>query len=198
MNPTNAQNERDKLKDQVKFQRGVIYGVIGLSFGLVGVLGWMVVNQTVTIVPPEIRKQYEIGANYANRDYLSEMADYVLGQILTVSPDSVEHNNKVILRMTDPDGYGKLKSELEGAALRLKRDRVTTVWVPRKEAVLERDKIVRVSGQLKTYIADTLTSQRDKEYQVEFTITSSGRLYVLKVQEVVKPDPSAKPAGQQR
>ena len=48
----------------------------------------------------------------------------------------------------------------------------------------------------KTFIADKLTSEREKDYLVEFTITTSGRLYVSKIEEIVKRDPSAnKPAG---
>ena len=49
---------------------------------------------------------------------------------------------------------------------------------------------------MKTYIADTPTGERDKEFLVEFNITSSGRLYVLNVKEVVKAEP-ARPAAQQ-
>lgn len=195
MNPANAKNERDGLKLQLAFQRNVIYGLISLS-AVIGVgWGWTVVNSTVAIVPPEVKRPYELGANYASRDYLADMANYVLQMRGTVSPDSVDYQNKVILKMTDPDGYGKLKSELEGAALRIRKDRIATVWTPRKESVSERDKTVRVSGSLKTYIADVLTSTRDQEYLVEFNVTSSGRLYVLKVAEVVKPDP-ARTAGQ--
>lgn len=189
MNPNNAKNERDALKGQMTFQQNVIYSLVGLSFALAAGWGWTVMNSTVAIVPPEVKRPYEIGSNFGNKDYLGDMANYVLSTVLTVSPDSVDFNNKVILKMTDPDGYGKLKSDLEAAALRLRRDRVSTVWVARKEEISERDKRVKIAGRLKTYIADVLTSDREKEYIVEFSITSSGRLYVLKVQEVVKPDP---------
>jgi conjugal transfer pilus assembly protein TraE len=89
-----------------------------------------------------------------------------------------------------------LKTALDAAAMRLKQERVTTIWVPRKEEVSEQDKRVKVSGKLKTFIADKLTSEREKDYLVEFTITTSGRLYVSKIEEIVKRDPSAnKPAG---
>jgi conjugal transfer pilus assembly protein TraE len=189
MNPNNAKNERDALKGQMTFQRNVIYSLVGLSFALTAGWGWTVMNSTVAIVPPEVKRPYEIGSNFGNKEYLADMANYVLSTVLTVSPDSVDFNNKVILKMTDPDGYGKLKSDLEAAALRLRRDRVSTVWVARKEEISEREKRVKIAGRLKTYIADVLTSDREKEYIVEFSITSSGRLYVLKVQEVVKPDP---------
>jgi conjugal transfer pilus assembly protein TraE len=197
MNPHSAKNEHERLKGQTTFQRNVIDGLLGLCFAMACGWGWTVMNSTVAIVPPEIRRPYEIGAGHGNKEYLADMANYVLDQVLTVSPDSIDHNNTVILKMAHPDGYGKLKAELEGAALRIKRDRISTVWTPRKESVFERDNVVRVSGFQKTYIADVLASTRDREYLVEFTITSSGRLYVLRIEEVVKPDAN-RPATDRR
>ena len=98
--------------------------------------------------------------------------------------------------MTDAAGYGQLRADLEAAAVRLKRERVTTVWIPQREEISEADHKVKVKGRMKTYIADTPTGERDKEFLVEFNITSSGRLYVLNVKEVVKAEP-ARPAAQQ-
>lgn len=197
MNPSIAKNELEAAKAASGFQRNVIYSLIVLLCILAFGWLWTVMNSSVIVVPPEVKRPYEIGANHANKDYLGDMAGYVLQQVLTVSADSVDYNNKIILKMTDPDGYGQLKTELESAAIKLKRDRVSTVWVPQKETAFEREMVVRVQGRLKTYIADALTSTRDKEYLVQFTNTNSGRLYVLKVQEVLKADPAARRSGEQ-
>ena len=141
-------------------------------------------------------RDWQVTAYGNATEHLDYMAGYVLGTVLTVTPETVDYNNKVILKMADPDGYAGLKTALDAAALRLKQERVTTIWVPRKEEVSEQDKRVKVSGKLKTFIADKLTSEREKDYLVEFTITTSGRLYVSKIEEIVKRDPSAnKPAG---
>ena len=191
MAPNNATNERDALKLQVRFHRAMNAGLMGiLSLGVL-LLGFVIVRDTTKIVPPEVKRPYEMGANYANKDYLLDMAGYVLGTVLTVTPETVDYNNKVILKMADPDGYANLKTALDAAALRLRKERVTTIWVPHKEEVSERDKRVKVSGKLKTYIADKLTSEREKDFSVEFTITTSGRLYVSKIEEIVKRDPVA-------
>lgn len=190
MAPEQATNERDRLQSQVRFLRAANAGQLTVLLLLVLLLGFVVVRDTTKIVPTEIRRPYEIGANYANKDYLLDMAGYVLGTVLTVTPESVDYNNRVILRMADPDGYAGLKTALDAAALRLKQERVTTIWVPRKEEVSERDKRVKVSGKLKTYIADKLTSERDKDYLVEFSVTTSGRLYVSKIEEFLGRDPA--------
>lgn len=196
MSPDNAINERDSLKGQVRFLRTVVIGLIGLNAALLGLEAYTVMTAKEIVVPPEVRRPYEIGSNYANTDYLLDMAAYVLEKVLTVTPETVDYNNRVILKMAHPDGYAALKTMLDAAALRVKQERVSTVWIPRNEKVNERAMTVEVSGQRKTFIADKLTSQLDKVYLVQFSVTSSGRLYVSKVEEVVKRDSAAKPAAQ--
>lgn len=196
MNPTNGANQLKILSAQVTTLKMIIYGLIALTIAMVG--GWTmtVMTQVTTIIPPQVSRPYQIGPSTANTEYMTDMSNFVLSQILTVTPDSVDFNNKTILKMTDPEGYPKLKADLEAAALRMKREKVTTIWIPQKEEISEHDKRVKVKGRLKTYIADVLTSERDKEFAVEFNITSSGRFYVLNVKEVVKPDPVRTPGYQ--
>ncbi len=188
MSPHIAQNERDTLKAQVRFHRMMNMGLLAVLFIQLLLLGFVVMRNTTRIVPPEIKRPYEIGANHANKDYLLDMANYVLDKVLTVTPEAVEYNNGVILKMTHPDGHPTLQTALDTAAQHIKRDHITTIWMPHKEEVSASTMQVRVSGKLKTFIADKLTSERDKEYLVQFIVTLSGRLYVLKIEEVIKRD----------
>lgn len=197
MSPENSLNERLILKSQVKFLRVISIGLIAVIFALIAIEGFMFMRETTVIVPAEVRRPYELGADFASTDYLTDMANYVLDKVLTVTPESVDYNDRVILKMTHPDGYPSLKSSLDAAALRLKKERITTVWIPRNEKVSANTKTVEVTGQLKTYIADSLTSIRDKSYLVQFTVTLSGRLYVSSIEEIIKRDPATgKPAVQ--
>jgi len=199
MDPKIALNERTLLKAQNAFQRTLIAGLVLLNILWAGVMAWLIAHQETVVVPPEVRRPYEIGASYVNKDYLSDMANYVLSMIGTVTPDSVDYNNTVILKMTHPDGYSQIKTELDGAAVRIKSDRITTVWTPRTEQIDEATQTVVIGGTLKTFIADKLTSTHERRYLVQFTVTISGRLYVSKMQEIVD-DGGANPAsgGSQR
>ena len=185
MSPENATNERTELKGQVRFLRAQLVTLAIVLAGSLTLLGYVVVRDRIRIVPPEVRQPYEIGANYASKEYLLDNADYVLSTIFTVTPETVEHNNATILKMAHPDGYGPLKASLDAAARRMRKERVTTIWVPRSEDVEVDAKRVTVHGTLKTYIADRMTSERKKDYVVQFTVTTSGRLYVSTIQEVV-------------
>jgi conjugal transfer pilus assembly protein TraE len=196
MSPENATNERDGLRGQILYLRSIAIGLTVADLVLLILLSYVLVRERTFIVPPEVRRPYELGSNFANKEYLLDQADYVLSKVLTTSPELVDHHNKTILNMAHPDGYGTLKTALDAAALRIRKDRITTIWVPKKEEVSEKALRVKVTGLLKTYITDKLTSEREKEYLVEFTITTSGRLYVSKIEEVVKRDTfNLKPIG---
>lgn len=186
MSPENAAINAAALQSQLGFYRVLSFLLTLVLMAGVGVLGFVLLKDTVKIVPTEIRKPYEIGANYANRDYLADMASYVLGSVLSVTPESVDHNNRVILKMTHPDGYPTLKTALDASAARLKKERITTLWNARNETIDERNLTVRASGTVKTFIADKLVSDTPRDYSVKFLITTSGRLYVTKIEEIVK------------
>ncbi len=181
-----AQNERDVLKAQVRFHRLMNGGLLVILFVYLLLLGLVLLRETTRIVPPEIKRPYEIGANYANKGYLLDMGNYVLDKVLTVTPETVDYNNGVILKMAYPDGHAHLHHALNAAAQQIKRECITTIWVPLKESVDTASKQVRISGKLKTFITNKLTSERDKEYLVQFTLSVSGRLYVLNIEEILK------------
>lgn len=196
MSPNKANNDRNLLAAQVVFLRITVLSLASVIFAGIALVGFLVFRDNTKVVPPEVRRPYEMGANYANKEYLADMATYVLDKVLTTSPEQVDFNNKVILRMTHPDGAGPLKASLDASALRMKKEKIATVWVPRTEEIFEREKRVKVTGKLKTYIADKLTSEREKSYFVEFTITTSGRLYVTKIEEFIKASAASHSAGQ--
>ena len=182
MLPTTAANEREALKASVRFHR-MVNLILSLTV-LLGtlLLGYAVFHQRTVVVPPEVRRPYEVGAQYATPEYLMDMANYVLHMILTVTPESVDYQSQVILKMTAPDGYAVLKTQLEAAALRLKQEHISTIWIPQRETV--HGLAVEVTGRFKTFMADTLTSTRDKTYRVTFDRLISGRIHVCKVEEI--------------
>lgn len=195
MSPENAIRNASILQSQIGFYRVVSFLLSLVLLGGVGILAYVLARETVRIVPPEIHRPYQIGAGYANKDYLADMASYVLGSVLTVTPETVDHNNKVILKMAHPDGYPALKTSLDSAAARLKKERITTLWGPRNESIDEHALTVHASGSLKTFIADKLVSESPRDYLVKFLITTSGRLYVTKIEEIVKPESAGGPAS---
>lgn len=188
MSPEHGKNERDSLRAQLRFHRVLNVGLVATVSLLTILAGYSLTRDRTLIVPPEIKRPYQLGSGVASDDYLHDMAEYVLGMVLTVTPETVGHNNSVILKMSEPSGYPTLKTVLDAAALRLRKERVTTIWVPQEAKVSNREKRVTVKGRLKTYIADKLTSERPKEFTVEFSVTTSNRLWLRGIEEVVGRD----------
>lgn len=188
MRPDVDDSERQKLRRGIAFHRALNLvlggGIIVVSASTFAV----VMNERTFLTSPESGRTYEIGRGFANKEYLLDQAHYVLGTILTVTPETVEYNNGIILKMVHPDGYPALRTTLDAAALRVRQERITTVWIPRKEVVNTPGLSVKLSGTLKTWVADKPTSTRDKDYMVQFMINNSGRLYVKNVQELVPHD----------
>ncbi|KWN65939.1 type IV conjugative transfer system protein TraE [Burkholderia stagnalis] len=185
MRPDIAKNERDKLSETIRFHRKVISGQAVANVLLTLLVGWTVLHDTTRIVPPEVKRPYQIGAGQADKDYLSDMSGYVLGLILTSTPETVDYNNSILLKMAEPEQYPVFKTQLDAAAIRIKREKITTIWSPQSAQIFVDAKRVIWKGTLKTYIADQPISTLPHTYVVELPISFSGRTYVRKAEEVL-------------
>lgn len=154
-------------------------------------LGYVVVRERVIVVPPVVTDAYEVGASFGNREYLTDITRMVLDKLATTTPETVDANNAFVLKVVDPSAYPQLKTELELAAARVKRERITTIWIPLTYSVDVAAHQVRVDGRIKTWISNAYTSERARSYVVSYHISTFGRLYVENVEEVID-DPDAR------
>ncbi|MCA7981288.1 type IV conjugative transfer system protein TraE [Burkholderia cepacia] len=184
MKPENAENERVYLRGQVKFLKlCLVFSDSAVVLLLIFVM-FLVLRDPTRIVPPEIRHAYVIGAGTANGDYLSDMSDYVVNLQATTTPETVDHNNAVILKMTDPGSYPAIKTMLDAAAIRIKRERITTIFVMRTKSIDRPNNRVTTTGTYKTYIGDKLVGEEDRILLVAFNITLTGQTYVQQLAQV--------------
>ena len=184
MNPDLAKNERDALRGLVKFLKLCLVIALGAIVLLLIIVMFMVLRDPTRLVPPEIRHAYVIGSGTANGDYLSDMSDYVLSLQATTTPEMVDHNNGVILKMTDPASYPAIKTMLDAAAIRIKRERITTIFVMRTKSIDRPNNRVTTTGTFKTYIGDKLVGEEDRSLLVVFNITLTGQTYVQQLAQV--------------
>ncbi|CAR57755.1 TraE/TraK family type IV conjugative transfer system protein [Burkholderia cenocepacia] len=184
MTPDRAANERADLRSRVKFLKLCLVFTLGtIVLGLILVM-FLVLRDPTRIVPPEIQHAYVIGSGTANGDYLSDMSDYVLSLQATTTPETVDHNNAVILKMTDPAAYPVIKTMLDAAAIRIKRERITTIFVMRTKSIDRPNNRVITTGTFKTYIGDKLVGEEDRSLLVAFNITLTGQTYVQQLAQV--------------
>jgi len=152
-------------------------------------------SERIVVVPPSVSKTFWVESDRVSGAYLEQMAYFLMQLTLNVTPQSVEHQSKLLLQYASPSAYGDLQVALRAAGERLKRDGAATVFSPRDLTVDESAMKVAVRGQLTTFISDRRVSDVSKAYIVEFEY-AGGRLYLKSFRETPTNDPlETKPAA---
>jgi conjugal transfer pilus assembly protein TraE len=188
------------------------------SFLVVLLVGSMLVNlilalfavrlsghERIVIVPPSIHKTFWVESDRVSSEYLEQMGYFLMQLTLNVTPQSVDHQAKLLLQYAAPASFGELRTALLAAAERLKRDGASTVFSAQDLVVDERALKVGVRGQLTTFISDRRVSEVSKAYAIELQY-AGGRMFLKAFRETnlndplelqSKPVPAAAAAGAQ-
>lgn len=160
-------------------------------------------HQRVVVVPPTINKTFWVESDRVSAEYLEQMAYFLMQLTLNVTPQSVDHQSRVLLQYAAPASFGELRTALVAAAERLKRDGASTVFSAQDLAVDERALRVGVRGLLTTFISDRRVSEVSKGYAIELQY-SGGRVFLKAFRETnpndpleTQPRPAAAAAGTQ-
>ena len=160
-------------------------------------------HERIVVVPPSIHKTFWVDADRVSSEYLEQMGYFLMQLTLNVTPQSVDHQAKVLLQYAAPASFGELRAALLATAARLKRDGASTVFSPQDLTVDERALRVGVRGQLTTFISDRRVSEVSKGYAIELQY-SGGRVFLKAFRETnpndpleTKPRPSPTAAGAQ-
>lgn len=145
-------------------------------------------HQRVVVMPPSIHKTFWVEEERVSAEYLEQMGYFLMQLTLNVTPQSVDHQSKVLLRYAAPAAYGELRATLLSAAERLKRDGAATVFSARDLTVDERALRVGIRGQLTTFISDRRVSETPKGYAIEFQYTA-GQIFLKAFRETSPNDP---------
>lgn len=158
-------------------------------------------HQRVIVVPPSVHKTFWVEEERVSAEYLEQMAYFLMQLTLNVTPQSIEHQSRVLLQYAAPAAHGELRAALLSSAERLKRDGAATVFSTRDLTVDERSLRVGIRGQLTTFISDRRVSEVPKGYAIEFQYTA-GRIFLKAFRETspndplqTKPDPASLAAG---
>jgi conjugal transfer pilus assembly protein TraE len=145
-------------------------------------------RERVVLVPPTINKSFWVESERVSAEYLEQMAYFLLQLTLNVTPQSVEHQSRVLLQYAAPASYGDLRAVLTTAADRIKRDGASTVFSAQELSVDERTQRVGVRGLLTTFISDRRVSEVAKGYAIELQY-AGGRTFLKTFRETNPNDP---------
>ena len=132
----------------------------------------------IHVTPPDIRKSYDIGPSTASRDYLEQMAAFLIVNALTVNPDSAPYAARSFLRFLTPEARGRLETAILGDAEWIKKTSVAQAFYPRFIDFFGPHKI-RITGTLIQWTAGRLISERDVAVDLAVQVSN----YTLQIKD---------------
>jgi conjugal transfer pilus assembly protein TraE len=145
-------------------------------------------RERVVVVPPAIHKTFWVEAERVSPEYLEQMGYFLAQLTLNVTPQSVEHQSRLLLQYAAPASWGELRTAMAANAERIKRDGASTVFSPQDLQVDERTQRVGLRGLLTTFISDRRVSEVSKGYAIELQY-AGGRIFLKTFRETTPNDP---------
>ncbi|WP_126448129.1 type IV conjugative transfer system protein TraE [Sulfuricystis multivorans] len=152
------------------------------------------------LVPPEINKTFWVDGKHIGPEWLEQMGSWVISQYATVSPQSIDYQNSVLLKLVHPSVNGELAVRFKMGANRLKQENMSKIFMPREVRISEKDQAVALIGTQSTFIADKrVPGDEVKAYLVVFDYDGS-RTFIKELRETspVRPfdPPNAPPTAE--
>lgn len=138
-----------------------------------------------TLTPPEIRRSMTVSNIAFSKEYLEEMAPYVAYLLLNATPQTIDYQNSLLLKITDPQYKDALEKELELNALWIKKNNVSTSFSAIEAAADTSDNTVSIKGKFEVKRNNTVAEQKDRELLITFD-NDHGTLQLLSIKEVQK------------
>jgi conjugal transfer pilus assembly protein TraE len=145
-------------------------------------------QERIVVIPPTVHKTFWVAQDRVSAEYLEQMGYFLMQLILNVTPQSVDHQSRLLLQYASPSAFGELRTQLSTSAERLKRDSAATVFSAQDLSVDEQHLRVGIRGQLSTFVSDRRVSDVVKGYALEFQY-SGGRITLKSFRETHPNDP---------
>ena len=82
-------SDSDNTKQEIRFLRLVVAGLLLLAIFNGGSFWKLIGTERTVLVPPEIRRSFWVSGDAVSREYLEEMAYWYAGMALNITPASV-------------------------------------------------------------------------------------------------------------
>lgn len=140
--------------------------------------------QTI-LVPPELQRTVTISNQQISREYLEEMGVFMSQLLLNASPASIEGQHQMLLKYVDPRYYQALSNELTVSRQFVKRQNVSTWFVPRRVTGYTTNNTVEIEGQFMISQGDTIAQKFNRKLLVTFR-NVDGKVALVSIKEEVK------------
>lgn len=172
----NFEKAQSTLQSALKERHLVLMSCIGLTIAnlllVIKILGaeekWVLISQFDT------KNRIEVTSQGYSDDYFIHWANNIVGMLLCVNEDSVDWKIKNILEIST-EGHGGLREKLKKDAQAIKKDKVSTVFYPKKFIVNQSNQSVDVVGEFLSYFGkDTAPVMTEKSFRLSWAIRTHG------------------------
>jgi type IV conjugative transfer system protein TraE len=128
-------------------------------------------NTIVHVAPPDFRREYWIGPSSASKEYVEQMAAFLITNAMTMSPDSAEYTVHAFLRFLTPEARGKLETGLKGDAAWVKSNAISQAFYAQSIDHYGPAKL-RIYGTLMRWTGGKLITSKDMAVELQITVTN--------------------------
>ncbi len=136
-------------------------------------------EQMVILIPPDgVQGKYTISQSSIPDGYLAQLGMVVVHALFTSTPATSENLVETILRITHPDAYASVEKNLATIVRDNVRNKVTTVFHPRRVRADAEGMVVRIEGSYSRKVSSTDTVFEDRIYDLQFAL-DTGRVWFV-------------------
>ncbi|WP_462373732.1 type IV conjugative transfer system protein TraE [Turicimonas muris] len=181
----NIHEYTSELASRLAVRKFFIYAFaasLGVNLILAGGIVAMEDKSRVVVLPAEPSKSFWMDDKTVSPEYLEQMSSYLVQLALNNSPETFEHNMTQLLKYADPEKRGDIELMLLKQGRQMKSSNSSTSFIPQSVEVLPRSMKVVVSGNVRQFIGNVLTSTTQKCWTLQFRYAGT-RLWVQSMHE---------------
>ena len=134
--------------------------------------------QRTILVPASLNHRVEFVGDRASPEYVRELARYVSGLALNVTPATASANFEELLTLYSPKAYGAGRKAFYAMARDIESAKVSGVFYPLKIRPEEAKGRIEIEGHRKLYTDDHLAESGRKTYVLRYEL-ADGRFQIL-------------------
>ncbi|RMF24963.1 MAG: hypothetical protein D6760_02220 [Deltaproteobacteria bacterium] len=170
-----------KLGREVRFLRMalLVVGLVALVMSLLVAFGGKSVRVEV-IHPPGTGKDFWVSTEGFDKSYLEQMGVFLGYALLSVTPETVDAQARMVLPLLDPRMRGPFKARAMAMRKRLSEHGMSLAFHPKQVWVGKKDCRIRVDGELTILVGSAQARRKPVSLHVD-CVSRNGRFYVTRM-----------------
>ena len=167
-------------------QQRYLWLLIGVLSAAVLLLSLCFALQKTTVrtlvLPQHVSQPFWIDDEHVSESYLSDMAEYVLNEYLTVTSYNITHRFENLLKLSAPEAASALEDNLNSYSRKVKHERLSTTFYPQSVDADVAHLSATVKGRYTGRTEQHVLFNKLATFEVKFRL-NQGRIWLLSIKE---------------